>query len=77
MQNNRTLSKIIIDASTGASFEQPLTVGEIAQIDRDLKESQDFINSINNRKQQIDSIKQKIISGEKLTEQEVTTLFGE
>lgn len=69
--------KIVVDASTGVYFEKPLTVGEIAQLDRDRKESEEFINSITAREEKINKIKNKLLMGEKLTEEEFKTLFGE
>jgi len=76
MQDNKLVA-LIVDSSTGMSYERPLTISEIAQMDRDLKESQEFINKINNKKNKIEEIKQKLNEGNKLTKEEIDLLFGE
>jgi hypothetical protein len=76
MQSNNLVS-LIVDSSTGISYERPLTVGEIAQMDRDLKESESFINNMIIKKQRIADIKQKLLLGKKLTKEEIDTMFGE
>ena len=76
MQSNNLVS-LIVDSSTGISYERPLTVGEIAQMDRDLKESESFINNMIIKKQRTADIKQKLLLGKKLTKEEIDTMFGE
>ena len=76
MQNNNLVS-LIVDSSTGTYYERPLTVGEIAQMDRDLKESESFINSVIIKKQHVMDIKQKLLLGEKLTKEEIDIMFGD
>ncbi len=76
MQSNNLVS-LIVDSSTGVSYERPLTVGEIAQMDRDLKESESFINNMIIKKQRTADIKQKLLLGKKLTKEEIDIVFGE
>lgn len=71
------LKKIITDATTGVSYERPLTVSEIAQLDRDKKEAEVLFSSISETKKKIENIKIKLLNKEFLTEEEVSLLFGE
>lgn len=71
------LKKIIVDSSSGSSYEIPLTTAEIAQLDRDRKEAEEFFNKVQSSKKNIDEIKNKLLSGNSITSEEFKILFGE